>query len=585
MRYIFLVLIAFSQLALAKDISVALTVNNNAITMEDQIEMEIQVSGTQSASEPSLVGQENFTIEGAGSSSQIQIINGATSVTKTFQYVLLPKREGTFTLGPASVMVDGKEYKSEVVEIKVAKGNTSSSAAIQGKEGKNYFIESVVDKSNPFVNEQFVYTFRLYTRTDIQNASLSFPEFKDFWKEKIGDQRKYEKNINGQIWQVIEISYLLTGLKPGKATIEEARLIGEVLVEGTGRRDRRHSVFDQFFGGGSPFGERKRVQMIAKAVTVDVRPLPEPKPVGFSGVVGNFSLTSEVDKKIIKKGESVTQTFTLKGIGSLDNVSIPSTETADYKIYDDKPTLDKKESDHGVIATKIFKRALVPKNEGRIEISPLKLVIFDPSSKLYKTLETTPIILMVEAGDKDDVHHISSNNSIIDSRKKVEILGHDLMPIKYSLDSLSNRTSSHLQKIVLLVIIFLLPLIYVILAILRKKELSLLEDTSGITRKSKAAKAFIQKFKNVNSVQDAFILFKDYLGNKLNVDGRAITQVDLERLLNPYKVSSELIKNIKTLFDTIESMQYGGGSLTDQLKKNILEKIQLLFESLEKEIR
>ncbi len=582
MRFIFILALLSMHSVFAGDISVQIALNNNAITMDDQIELEVQVNGTQSASDPKIMGSENFSIQESGTSSQLQMINGATTVTKVFQFILVPKREGEFTLGPAIVDVDGTEYKSQTATIKVAK--TQNQDRTQAPEGKNAFVEAVVDKTSPFVHEQFIYTFRLFTRAGMSNASLDFPEFKGLWKEQLGDQRKYEKMINGIPWQVLEISYLLTGLGPGKVTIEEARLLGDVIVEGSGRR-RGHSMFDQIFGGG--FAERRRVQLVAHAIPIEVRELPTPRPDGFSGLVGNFSLEAKIDKDTVKVGESVTMTVLLKGYGQLENAVLPVQETEDFKFYDDKPTLQKNLVPSGVLASKMFKRAIIPKKEGTQTFPAIKLVIFNPASKSYQTIQSESFALNVLPGEKDDINHTALQPTV-SSKKSIEILGQDLMPIRYSLNSLNDGELGLSAKIILVIIILGLPILYFFLQLIISRRLVSKGDIR-LTRKTKAAKEFLDDYKKLiqssKFIEDAINLFKDYLGNKCNVDGRAITQFDVERLLVPRKINPSTIAEIKDFFDRIEKSQYGGVALSADGKKNILSKVKLLFEKIEKEMK
>ncbi|MBI2518912.1 MAG: protein BatD [Bdellovibrio sp.] len=581
MKFLFLLSFLFVQAVWGGDISVQIEVDNNNVTTQDQIELQVHVHGTQSASEPQIMGSDNFLVEQAGTSSQIQMINGTTTITKTFQFIFSPKREGEFTVGPAIVDVDGTEYKSESIIIKVSKDTdqTTSRAA----ENKNLFVEAVVDKLTPFVNEQFIYTFRFFTQVGIANANLDLPEFKGFWKEPLGEQKKYIKNINGVQWQVLELSFLLTALRPGKVTIEEARLIGEITVEGTGRRNGR-SLIDQFFGGR--YAERKRVQLITRPLNIDVRDLPGDRPDGFSGLVGNFTIEAQSDKDTLKMGESVTMTVRLSGYGALENATLASQETDEFKFYDDKPVSNKNLDSEGVISTKIFKRAIVPKKAGNLTFPPVKLIVFNPTTKVYQTIQSGSFTLNVLPGDKDDINHTAYHPT--SAKKSIEVLGQDLMPIRYGLDSLSNTPLSRTQRLGLMLIILGLPLIYGALHVVTARQL-LFKGNISLVRKTKAAKEFLAGHKTLmNSstfVEDALNLLKDYLGNKLNLDGRSITQFDIERILVPYQVSASTLTLTKEIFDMIEKSQYGGLTLTGEDKNKICKKIRTLFDKYEKEMK
>ncbi|HAZ12330.1 MAG: hypothetical protein A2X86_03745 [Bdellovibrionales bacterium GWA2_49_15] len=581
MKYFILLSLLLARIVFAGDVSVQLEVNNNNITTQDQIELQVQIHGTQSASEPRIMGSENFLVEEAGSSSQIQMINGSTTITKTFQFLFTPKREGEFTIGPAIVDVEGTEYKSEIIVIKVSKNQEQGNG--HAPQDKNVFVEAVVDKSSPYLNEQFIYSFRFFTQVGLANANLDLPEFNGFWKEQLGEQRKYTKNINGVTWQVLELSFLLTALRPGKITIEEARLFGEIAVEGAGRR-YGHSLIDQFFG--SRYAERKRVQLITKALNIDVRALPGEKPDDFSGLVGNFTLESQTDKDTLKMGESTTMTVRLRGSGALENATLAAQENDEFKFYDDKPTLEKNVGTAGVISTKIFKRAIVPKKEGQLTFPPVTLTVFNPSAGAYQTIQSQSFLLTVLPGDKDDINHTMLQP--LSSKKNVELLGQDLMPIRYSLDSLNNVPLGQASKLALIFIILGLPCLYATLHVVTARQV-LFKGNISLARKTKAAKEFLSSHKTLidspKFIEDSLNMLKDYLGNKLNLDGRAITQFDIERILLPYAISETTIRETKEILDMVEKSQYGGLILSSDVRNKISDKLKILFEKYEKEMR
>lgn len=47
-------------------------------------------------------------------------VNGVRSYSKSYSYTLMPTEKGTFTIGQASIIVDGKAYKSLTKKIEVS---------------------------------------------------------------------------------------------------------------------------------------------------------------------------------------------------------------------------------------------------------------------------------------------------------------------------------------------------------------------------------------------------------------------------------------------------------------------------------
>lgn len=58
--------------------------------------------------------------------------------------------------------------------------------------------------------------------------------------------------------------------------------------------------FEAFFNGGSNYVEVKKTLMTPKLV-VDVKALPDGKPSGFSGGVGEFSISSSIIVRMLRQ--------------------------------------------------------------------------------------------------------------------------------------------------------------------------------------------------------------------------------------------------------------------------------------------
>ena len=76
-------------------------------------------------------------------------------------------------------------------------------------------------------------------------------------------------------------------------------------------------------------------------LTVEVRPVPSAgQPASFSGAVGRFSLKVEAQPKVLKVGDPLTVTVTLRGEGLLETVLPPALHnqtalTQAFKLHDD----------------------------------------------------------------------------------------------------------------------------------------------------------------------------------------------------------------------------------------------------------
>lgn len=167
-------------------------------------------------------------------------INGKTTSERsvTYTYILVAKTTGTFTIGPASISVDGANYQSNSLKVEVLPpdekssqssrggGSSSGSATVSDNDA---FIRAIVSKNNPYEQEGFTVTFRLYTTLNIVNfGRIQFPEFEGFMVEEIDvpvNQQLQMERYNGRNYYTADLrKTLLFPQKSGQITIPSGRL-------------------------------------------------------------------------------------------------------------------------------------------------------------------------------------------------------------------------------------------------------------------------------------------------------------------------------------------------------------------------
>ena len=216
--------------------SIFLTVDNNKVSLDETIELEVRVSGSRNSPQPEIKNVDDFDVKSAGSSSQIQIVNGKSSSNTTYRYELYPKKVGEFKIGPATLEQNGKTLESQTILISVEKTKTNQAS-------KDYEILAFVNETNPYINQQITFTFQFRTKVRIANAQFQSPSFDSFWQENLGKKKEYTEVLNGVTWNVTEIKTALFPSKAGSITIDASFLTGELVLQTT----RRRSPFDSFF--------------------------------------------------------------------------------------------------------------------------------------------------------------------------------------------------------------------------------------------------------------------------------------------------------------------------------------------------
>jgi hypothetical protein len=351
------------------------TVDRNRVQAGNQVILTVSVKGGGREYPNVDLGalQADFEVMSAGTTQRTSIVNGRMSSTRERRYVLVPRKEGSYTLGPFDVRVGGQAYQTKSIPLTVSTappppapppldeggtGNTTGSEAI--------FVQATVDKAHPYVYDQVTYRVRLYTRWQLlDNPGYSDPTTQGFWRESLPAPELRVETVDGVRYHVLETVLALFPTKPGELTIGEAVLDCSV-DDGSGSRDA-FSFFQR------PSG--KRVVLRTKPVTVEVQPLP-PAPPGFGGAVGEYRLKVTADTREVPQGEPVTVDVSLTGTGPLRTVGeIELPPLPDFRSYpsEENQEITRTQGKLGGRITKQF--VLVPLTAGNLTIPPLRVVI------------------------------------------------------------------------------------------------------------------------------------------------------------------------------------------------------------------
>ncbi|MGD9557469.1 MAG: BatD family protein, partial [Mangrovibacterium sp.] len=240
-------------------------------------------------------------------SSSIQIINGKTTQEVSFSYIFIlrAKEEGTFTIQPASIEVDGKSYQSNDLTIQVVKGQVpqQGSSRQQSREQAaapaeiskdDLLVRTELDKQNVYRGEQVIATVKIYVSPDVPITGfedVKLPSYEGFWTRDIDipGQISFSREVhNGKIYQVGTLKKtLLFPQQTGRLRIEPFEIT--TLIRQQIRQQR--SFFDDFFDNYRTVSAR----ITSDPVSLNVRELPS-APDGFYGGVGNMNFSAKPDK-------------------------------------------------------------------------------------------------------------------------------------------------------------------------------------------------------------------------------------------------------------------------------------------------
>ena len=363
-------------------------------------------------------------IMGPSTSQEYSFINGRSSSSFTYSYILQPVKTGTFTIGPASIKVDGKTYQTQPVTIKVVKGEVNQNntvypgASPNAPKNNNITVKDKVDnallvaeltKTNPYVNEAVGLVYKLYIPQNygvVNYNETGQPEFKGFWAQDVDKKiaGPFQGEVNGKpyIYYILR-KKLLFPQHAGKLTVKPLTL----------QIDLQVPVYRNFFGMRVPDYEVERVKLTSGKKVLRVKDLPKQnQPIDFSGAVGHFDFKTLIDNNQVKLGEPVNISVQVKGTGNLKLFDLPKLKAPEgLEVYDPKHTEQVQTSFAGNRGLVKDDYIIVPNQAGKFIIPGVRFVYFDPKSGQYVTKTSDDIVLFV-TGSGNAVSQNNTTNSV-----------------------------------------------------------------------------------------------------------------------------------------------------------------------------
>jgi hypothetical protein len=577
--FLFLLL---NPVAQGQEISVTATVDKNRLSLEDVLQLSIVIQGTQNTPPPKLPSLPDFRVVSAGTSSSTQYINTQRSVSITYNYRLTPMNTGTFVIGPTRVRANGKTYATQPITIAVQ--NEAQKPSNQETTGnKNAFVVTTLSSKKAYVGEQLVYTFRLFHRVDAKNLNLRLPFDKTrFHKEELGEPKTYIKINNGLQYHVQELSLALFPLKKGLHEIPSA-MIELDLFHPMKNRSRR-DPFSQFFGQRTQ-AEHKVLR--SQSLSIEVLPLPDGAPEGFKNIIGQFNISAELGKNDLEVGDTSILTLTVSGKGNVQDIIFDEPDLKSYfKIYPDKPEFHQTVQNNQIMGEKVFKFALVPLEAGSRTLPKFSLAFFDPGKAQYRVAQTQPISLNIKpSAAKEELNLVQSRQQNAQA-PEIEILGRDIFPIYTELDKFQNARS---HSPTFLATRFGSPvLLFFISAFIIKRQRRMKHDVAFYRRRN-AYKNATRRLKKMSEHSDPSApkefgrelseILREYVGNKLNLQGKAITAEEVETRLK--EADYESAEVTRKLLERCETLQFA--PTTRGNTKELLRESENLIKLLEKQ--
>lgn len=395
----FVALLGLAFAAVAQDpVRVAASLSASSVGVGETVVLDVSVETNGPAPErlepPPL--PSGLEVVGTRDYSQLQFsLPGGRTRTVRREFVIRARAAGQYTIPPAIVRVQGRDYSTRPQRLLVsdarggggAGGGPPASGAREaapsaGPDDEVILIARVLPDT-VYVGQQITFQAEAMLSHDVRLHLRRAPEYVPpnpvgFWVQDLHGAPMVEPRvIHNRLYEVQTFRRAYFPLSPGLATFPPARLVYEI---------RR----------GFLFAPESR-ELNSDSLRVVVLPLPEAgRPSDFNGAVGQFTVTARIEPAEVPAGEAAMLHVEVSGPSNIK--AAPPPELPDWpgmRVYPPSEEADVVPIGGVVQGTKRFTWVIVPEEDGRHELAPIRYPYFDPVRGEYDVAWSTPLALRV----------------------------------------------------------------------------------------------------------------------------------------------------------------------------------------------
>lgn len=297
-----------------------------------------------------------------------------------YEFLLEPKAPGKHKIGSFLVTVNGKIYMTDPFEVTVKEGEAQAKNSREEKSDQVRLDLNIKNKEL-YPNEPTLAIVRAYSRDFNQLrrvGKVRFPhEGRVTYRPVSYNRENIVQESSGLSSQILALAIVIAQ-EPGRVI---APAVSAILKED---------------------GARTR-EIRSNSVRMMIRALPEPRPVTFSGAVGQYriSLEPNVTEGPLEVGKPIEVELKLTGKGNLDSALLPRLkETEHYSIF--KPEVETKitPGSAGMEGEVKAKYLIVPKKPGSFDLQSETFAYLDPHSGNYEQLQSRSLKLTALSSDE-----------------------------------------------------------------------------------------------------------------------------------------------------------------------------------------
>jgi len=470
--------------------------------------------------------------------------------------------KGSYTIGPASVKVDGKLIKSNKIKVKVNKGKKL--APKKNKESpsfktiKTIYGETNSSKNKVYEGEAFSlnakvysiapFSIRAYTPYSVQG------KYDDFELSNKSPLSWVREDIDGEEYYTLELDdRVFFPVKSGSFEVNPFKM---------------------------DIVEKRLFTLFSDSKNIEVQALPKKnRPLSFKGLVGDFKHHVVLSNTEAKTNEVITLQVSIEGVGNLQHASAPEIVLPkELELYADPVEVrDYQITKNGFKGKITYTFPIKLLKESTSFIAPIEFSYFNSSLDEYKVYHS-------------DTFTINSNGS-----SRMEIKKENLSDADKILDlgivqnesdiKKPNVQSGNFKRVLIYSIGFGACGALFLLLFLRKRKINKKNEDSPNTPTLKELKILIQEIDKLPITDQAdFVLFKmedclsKFCSFLIGTDRIHLSRNELYVLLLQ-RLNNDEIQELKNFFNRIDLLRYSN-DMSEITQKDIKSDFKILTSKL-----
>lgn len=521
---------------------------------------------------------------GPSQSTSSSWINGKRSFSRSYTYVLKPKKQGTLSIKPAYITIGGERYATEEkrVEVTAAVANPNAPKTAQDVANESLYLVASISKPSPYENEAVLVTYTLYfsPQVYINNfVPVDNPSYNNFWSQDIpiNEYETRKTTYKNELFNAVDLKQVvLYPQKSGELPIEPFSLELYVQIP-TGRRD--------FFG--DPIMRSATKVVSAGSSVLNVKALPSAdRPQNFSGAVGSFNFETTANKTTLDANESLQIEVKVSGAGNLKllklpELNLPSSLEQYEPEFNDEVTVSAAGMKGAVSQT----YTVVPRYVGNYPVNTLNFTYFDPEKERYVSLSSAPLSISVENGPVRSTSSTSTPSEAVTNTPSTLSVQNAFVSNAFTSTFEPIDSQAWAGNLVHLALVLSFILIALIIGLSARLYQKTRLNASGSLKKSyqKRLKLLLRETEEAAS-RGQNELFYESLSKTLDhalslvikESIRGSSEPQIKRMLEPIALEPSTVQEITDLINKVNLIRYSPASSSDV--KADLERLNKLIQ-------